>query len=85
LKRREDESGWEKIYNCSSPPSTAAVIETIGCNTVVFFEKRMNCSAQSSSAFAMDDANLQNIFFLAEFEIMGNQVLDISGVKGVKV
>jgi hypothetical protein len=74
-----------EVYQCRPPTSATAIIKAIGSNKFIFFENGVYCSTHGTGSFAMDYADVENIFFQAELKIMGNQTFDISGMEGVKV
>lgn len=51
----------------------------------VAFEQGVDGSTQITDPFSVNDPDLENAFLAAGIQIIGNEILDLFGTKGVQV
>ena len=76
---------WLQVDDGGAPSAVPLGCSSESGDVIQFVQNGMHPFAQGSGAFAVDDPDAQDALFTAGFQIVGNQVTDFVGAKGVEV
>jgi len=74
-----------QFHNGRAPAAAARTSQSKRCHLGALAKNRMDRFPKRAGSLAMNDADLENSFLTARLEIVDNQMLDITRVKGVEI
>src|SRR5581483_8723087 len=85
LRRGGSGGFWAQAYDGCTRAAELRVVELVGADLGMFGEEGVDGAAEVSNSLSVNDADLENAFFLAGGEVVEHEVLHLARLKAVEV